>query len=266
MPSSTSRRKVARCIVPECNKQVQTRKLCKAHGGGVRCQGPKCRKLAQSRGLCVAHGGGRRCGFEDCNKLAQYKGLCLSHGGGRRCGVTGCQKFVQIRGCCKAHAKRFTEEATRGASAAADNYPSKFDIPLIVGAHEQRILSSVKKKTLSSVISQDPAVRVFTAPRSFNTVGKAAICRPRSFVSPFEPFTRITTPELTRVSHYAAYSPSFHCISRTGAGGSIKSGLDTYLDEREFNSGPLDMVNRPRGQLRVENLERNEVLKNDPDE
>ncbi|KAG2917048.1 hypothetical protein PC115_g10831 [Phytophthora cactorum] len=157
MPSSTSRRKVARCIVPECNKQVQTRKLCKAHGGGVRCQGPKCRKLAQSRGLCVAHGGGRRCGFEDCNKLAQYKGLCLSHGGGRRCGVTGCQKFVQIRGCCKAHAKRFTEEATRGASAAADNYPSKFDIPLIVGAHEQRILSSVKKKTLSSVISQDPA-------------------------------------------------------------------------------------------------------------
>ncbi|KAG2859311.1 hypothetical protein PC113_g9049 [Phytophthora cactorum] len=200
MPSSTSRRKVARCIVPECNKQVQTRKLCKAHGGGVRCQGPKCRKLAQSRGLCVAHGGGRRCGFEDCNKLAQYKGLCLSHGGGRRCGVTGCQKFVQIRGCCKAHAKRFTEEATRGASAAADNYPSKFDIPLIVGAHEQRILSSVKKKTLSSVISQDPA-----------------------------PFTRITTPELTRVSHYAAYSPSFHCISRTGAGGSIKSGLDTYL-------------------------------------
>ncbi|ETP50952.1 hypothetical protein F442_03825, partial [Phytophthora nicotianae P10297] len=122
MPSPTSGRKVARCSAPGCKKQVQTRKLCKAHGGGVRCQGLNCAKLAQSRGLCVAHGGGRRCGFEGCNKLAQYKGLCLSHGGGRRCRVIGCHKFVQIRGCCKAHARRLIEEATRGSSAATVVY------------------------------------------------------------------------------------------------------------------------------------------------
>ncbi|OWY98648.1 hypothetical protein PHMEG_00030535 [Phytophthora megakarya] len=34
MISSRIRRKAARCSVPNCNKQVQTLKLCKAHGGG----------------------------------------------------------------------------------------------------------------------------------------------------------------------------------------------------------------------------------------
>ncbi|ETL99590.1 hypothetical protein L917_03577, partial [Phytophthora nicotianae] len=106
MPSSRRRRKAARCSYPDCKKQVQTRRLCKAHGGGIRCRGSGCTKLAQSRGLCVAHGGGRRCAFDGCDKLAQYKGLCLSHGGGRRCCVEGCEKFVQLRGCCKAHLKQ----------------------------------------------------------------------------------------------------------------------------------------------------------------
>ncbi|KAG2881274.1 hypothetical protein PC115_g22272 [Phytophthora cactorum] len=71
MPSSTRRRKASRCSFPNCKKQLQTRRLCKAHGGGVRCRGSGCTKLAQSRGLCVAHGGGRRCTFDGCSKLAQ---------------------------------------------------------------------------------------------------------------------------------------------------------------------------------------------------
>jgi len=116
MPPTSTRRKVARCSVPECTKQVQTRRLCKAHGGGVRCRGPNCAKLAQSRGMCVAHGGGRRCGFDGCGKLAQSKGMCLSHGGGRRCGVPTCNKFDQLHGYCKSHAKCFVAEETTTSS------------------------------------------------------------------------------------------------------------------------------------------------------
>ncbi|ETP22979.1 hypothetical protein F441_03815 [Phytophthora nicotianae CJ01A1] len=201
MPSPTSGRKVARCSAPGCKKQVQTRKLCKAHGGGVRCQGLNCAKLAQSRGLCVAHGGGRRCGFEGCNKLAQYKGLCLSHGGGRRCRVIGCHKFVQIRGCCKAHARRLIEEATRGSSAATVVYPipaaSKFDVSFTGRLHEQRTRFPVKQETLSIPISQDPAVRVFTAPRSFSTIGSSGLYK-QSSILPVGSFARITTPELVQ--------------------------------------------------------------------
>ncbi|KAL7688031.1 hypothetical protein Plhal304r1_c020g0071551 [Plasmopara halstedii] len=107
MPSSNARRQAnrARCSIPECGKFAQTRKLCKAHGGGSRCHHPNCRKLAQSRGLCIAHGGGRRCAFDNCSKLAQSKGYCISHGGGRRCHVIDCDKFAQIRGYCKSHSK-----------------------------------------------------------------------------------------------------------------------------------------------------------------
>ncbi|EGZ14530.1 hypothetical protein PHYSODRAFT_301518 [Phytophthora sojae] len=52
-PARRVRSKVPRCSFPDCKKQVQTRKLCKAHGGGVRCRGPDCTKLAQSRGLAL---------------------------------------------------------------------------------------------------------------------------------------------------------------------------------------------------------------------
>ncbi|KAG7378991.1 hypothetical protein PHYPSEUDO_009237 [Phytophthora pseudosyringae] len=104
MPATATRRKVPGCSVPGCIKQAQTRKLCKAHGGGMRCRSPNCTKLVQSRGLCVAHGGGRRCVFDGCSKLAQYKGLCFSHGGSRYCSAPGCHKYAQIRACCKSHA------------------------------------------------------------------------------------------------------------------------------------------------------------------
>ncbi|KAJ8566311.1 hypothetical protein ON010_g6812 [Phytophthora cinnamomi] len=105
MPAPTRRRNSRKCSVPDCPKQSQTRRLCKAHGGGVHCRVPQCPKLAQSQGLCVAHGGGRRCQVTGCGKLAQYKRLCLAHGGGRRCSVADCLKHAQVRGCCKAHAK-----------------------------------------------------------------------------------------------------------------------------------------------------------------
>ncbi|KAG7378993.1 hypothetical protein PHYPSEUDO_009239 [Phytophthora pseudosyringae] len=121
MPAPSRRRKAARCSAPNCTKQVQTRRLCKAHGGGVRCRGPGCTKLAQSRGLCVAHGGGRRCASVGCAKLAQYKGVCLSHGGGRRCFVSGCHKFVQLRGGCKAHLKVLESREATKALEGTDN-------------------------------------------------------------------------------------------------------------------------------------------------
>ncbi|KAF4142747.1 hypothetical protein GN958_ATG08059 [Phytophthora infestans] len=187
MSSSTVYRKVARCSVPDCSKQVQTRKLCKAHGGGVRCRGPNCPKLAQSGGLCVAHGGGRRCGFEDCNKLAQYKGLCLSHGGGRRCRVIGCQKYVQIRGCCKAHEKSLAEEIGRQTPAATVVYPTtaapKFDTSFTC---QQQV---IEQDTRPRVISQDPAARVFTAPRRMGTMTDHDLYKQR--YSPVRPYTRV---------------------------------------------------------------------------
>ncbi|OWZ21414.1 hypothetical protein PHMEG_0004043 [Phytophthora megakarya] len=102
-----------RCSVSGCNKQAQTRRLCKAHGGGVRCRVVGCEKLVQTRGLCVAHGGGCRCLQEGCSKLGQYTGFCLTHGGGRRCSVPNCQKFVQLRGYCKRHGRIFLSESSK---------------------------------------------------------------------------------------------------------------------------------------------------------
>ncbi|KAF1785384.1 hypothetical protein GQ600_26571 [Phytophthora cactorum] len=41
------------CSAIGCNKRAQTRRLCKAHGGGVRCRISDCKKLAQTEG-CVS--------------------------------------------------------------------------------------------------------------------------------------------------------------------------------------------------------------------
>ncbi|KAG2776021.1 hypothetical protein JG687_00010727 [Phytophthora cactorum] len=124
------------CSAIGCNKRAQTRRLCKAHGGGVRCRISDCKKLAQTRGMCVAHGGGRRCSYEGCMKLGQYTGFCLSHGGGRRCNVLNCQKLVQLRGYCKRHGKQFLEPSTAGKKADAimtsKTVKSKFSLDFLL--------------------------------------------------------------------------------------------------------------------------------------
>lgn len=114
--STTSNRCIAnraRCqFAKKCDKFVQTRGLCKAHGGNSRCRDPQCNKPAQSRGLCIVHGGGRRCQFNRCKKLAQSKGYCITHGGGRRCIMANCDKFSQVKGRCKFHSKVSTVESS----------------------------------------------------------------------------------------------------------------------------------------------------------
>jgi hypothetical protein len=91
------------CRVPECNKGIRSRGLCKAHGGGRRCQTPGCTISDQGGGHCIAHGGGKRCTVGGCEKSAQFKGLCKVHGGSRRCRVVDCDKNGQIKGLCRQH-------------------------------------------------------------------------------------------------------------------------------------------------------------------
>lgn len=126
MPTSNARRQAsrARCRIPDCKKFAQTRKLCKAHGGGSLCHHPGCQKLAQSRGLCIAHGGGRRCAYDGCTKLAQSKGYCISHGGGRRCHVIDCDKFAQVRGHCKLHSKLIGSSSSWWSPVSVSGSPS----------------------------------------------------------------------------------------------------------------------------------------------
>ncbi|OWZ09369.1 hypothetical protein PHMEG_00017943 [Phytophthora megakarya] len=182
MISSRIGRKASRCSAFNCNKQLETLKFCKVHGG-ARCRAFDCVKFAQSGGLCVAHRGGRRCGFDGCSKLAQYKRLCLAHGGGRRFGVSECQKFAKVRGLCKAHAKNSATNSRRPKVAWEVPAGSQFDVHRAVVPHEYlnqvptnpnaALLSATQDRTIRTgqlpgiqvVISQDPAMRVFTARR-----------------------------------------------------------------------------------------------------
>jgi hypothetical protein len=176
MTPSSRRRKAARCSVPDCTKQVQTRRLCKAHGGGIRCRAPDCTKLAQSRGLCVGHGGGRRCRVDGCPKLSQYKGLCLSHGGGRRCVVPGCQKFAQIRGYCKADWNSLdARNAVRSPTSTED--PAA---------------SSVSASKLAISFLMNPLEPSSSTTKEGSAIGRAISL----FVNPAEPLAPSNTPRL----------------------------------------------------------------------
>ncbi|KAF0719203.1 Aste57867_1205 [Aphanomyces stellatus] len=75
----TRRHKFRKCTVPDCQKGVRSRGLCKGHGGGKRCEEPGCMKSNQGGGYCIAHGGGRRCAIDGCKNAAQIRGFCKSH-------------------------------------------------------------------------------------------------------------------------------------------------------------------------------------------
>ncbi|OWY98591.1 hypothetical protein PHMEG_00030608 [Phytophthora megakarya] len=162
-----------RCSIYDYNRQVQSRKLCKAHGGGVSCRSLNCGKLAQRRGLCVAHGGGRYCEFGGCVKFAQFNRFCVKHGGGRRCNVRECQKFAQIRGFCKAHAKDVMgNSVVPVVSRCIPSFASQYGAFQPVSSLKDRTEAQKKRTTRQpepasrmdtssrlSLVSQDPALQ-----------------------------------------------------------------------------------------------------------
>jgi hypothetical protein len=77
--SSKRRRVFHPCTVSGCDRAVQSRGVCKRHGGGVRCQESGCTKGAVSQGKCRSHGGGERCAVDGCTKWAQKKHWCVRH-------------------------------------------------------------------------------------------------------------------------------------------------------------------------------------------
>ncbi|ETW04533.1 hypothetical protein H310_04769 [Aphanomyces invadans] len=108
------------CRVPNCNKGIRSRGLCKGHGGGRRCQTAGCKISDQGGGHCIAHGGGRRCSVKDCTRSAQARGLCKCHGGGRPCKYAGCTKNSQRSGYCMAHGKLMAVASTSSDSQSTD--------------------------------------------------------------------------------------------------------------------------------------------------
>ena len=109
--SSTSTK--PRCQVRDCTNIVQSKKLCKRHGGGTRCRMPGCKRWSQGRGLCRSHGGGSICTVEGCHKGQQKRGLCASHGGVDKCSVLGCKYVSRASQLCRKHgiAKSNAEKA-----------------------------------------------------------------------------------------------------------------------------------------------------------
>lgn len=103
-PQKTERKvKHVLCNVPNCNRRVRSRGMCKTHGGGRKCTIEGCHKSAQNGELCIGHGGGKRCMKTGCAKAAQSHGRCKAHGGGARCKSEGCTKSSQGGGFCRAH-------------------------------------------------------------------------------------------------------------------------------------------------------------------
>jgi len=119
---------VHKCSHEGCSKGIESRKLCKAHGGGKRCQYQGCDRPAQGgfnfcsnhggklkcseddcfQGrrdgtlYCIRHGGGTRCSIPKClNGQADGSGLCRKHGGGQRCEFEGCKN-----GACTSKGER----------------------------------------------------------------------------------------------------------------------------------------------------------------
>jgi hypothetical protein len=101
-PTRKSKRVPPICTFPgNCKNRVQSRGLCKGHGGGKRCKFSQgCDKTAQgATDFCKAHGGGKRCAHaHGCTKSAEgTTRFCVAHGGGRRCQHMGCDKSAQGR-------------------------------------------------------------------------------------------------------------------------------------------------------------------------
>lgn len=137
-PARRVRSKVPRCSFPDCKKQVQTRKLCKAHGGGVRCRGPDCTKLAQSRGLAlrtVADAAVRSVAVPSWRSPG-----VVPHSRWRSTLPRASQKFVQLKGRCKAHAKALAR--SDDAQPILKNAGSKFSIAFLVNPLESPVLPS----------------------------------------------------------------------------------------------------------------------------
>ena len=94
------------CKIAGCQKIVRSKRLCKAHGGGLRCQSPGCVNSDQGGGYCIGHGGGKRCTSEGCPNGAQSFGLCKAHGGGSSCAAVGCNRPRNGTPFCRQHGGR----------------------------------------------------------------------------------------------------------------------------------------------------------------
>ncbi|KAL3667797.1 hypothetical protein V7S43_007348 [Phytophthora oleae] len=71
------------------------------------CRHRNCNKLIQARGLCYAHGGYNICKVDNCDLRAANRKFCRFHGGVTQCKMSKCEKlsFSSGKGFCYRHAR-----------------------------------------------------------------------------------------------------------------------------------------------------------------
>lgn len=97
------------CYIHGCFNKIQSKHLCKKHGGGTKCIISYCTNIAQYNKLCRQHGGIKLCEIDDCNKQVNIRNRCFSHRIIKKCSYFGCDinNDASCRKFCKIHKQLF---------------------------------------------------------------------------------------------------------------------------------------------------------------